>query len=104
MTNKLLSLLILFSLFLTAFISLEIVVKLLEESADNADIQAIMTDIMDVKASFDKVSLSTSQIETSVDEETNVTTLKSEASSNLTTEIFMELKEKIKTIRTKYIS
>jgi len=85
-------------------LSLDIVLKLLEESKDNEDVQMILADVENLKETFDKVELRTTQIEASVDEETNVTTLKSKTSSNLTPEVFIELKGKIETIRNKYIS
>lgn len=85
-------------------LSLDIVLKLLEENVDNQDVRDILADVMDLKESFDKVTLTTTQIETSLDEETNVTTLKSKTTSSLNAEIFIELKGKIETIRTKYIS
>lgn len=85
-------------------LSLDIVLKLLDESKDNEDVQEILADVENLKATFDKVELRSSQIETSYDEETEVTTIKSKTSSNLTPEVFTELKGKIETIRNKYIS
>jgi len=85
-------------------LSLDIVLKLLDESKDNEDVQLILADVEDLKITFDKVELRSSQIETSFDEETEVTTIKSKTSSNLTPEVFTELKGKIETIRNKYIS
>ncbi len=85
-------------------LSINIVVKLLEESMDNLDVQSVMADVKDIMATFDKVKLTTTPVETSLDQETNVTTLKSKTESNITPDIFRELQEKVKTIRTKYIS
>ena len=85
-------------------LSLDIVLKLLEESKDNEDVQMVLADVENLKETFDKVELRTTKIETSVDEETNVTTLKSRTSSNLTPEVFIELRNKIDIIRNKYIS
>ena len=84
--------------------SLEIVVKLLEESEDSPDVQSVMVDVKNLKAIFDKVSLTTTPIVTSVNEETNVTTLQSKTQSSLTPEVFLELREQVAIIRNKYIS
>lgn len=84
--------------------SLEIVVKLLEESMDSPDVKSVMEDVKDLKVTFDKVTLTTTPIVTAIDEETNVTTLKSKTQSSLNTEIFLELKDKVEIIRNKYIS
>lgn len=84
--------------------SLEIVVKLLEESEDSPDVQSVMEDIMELKAIFNKVTITTTPIVTSVDEETNITTLKSKTQTSLTLEVFLELRDKVAIIRNKYIS
>ena len=84
--------------------SLEIVIKLLEESKDSPDVQSVMVDVMNLKAIFDKVSITTTPIVASVDEETNVTTLQSKTQSSLTPEVFLELREQVAIIRNKYIS
>lgn len=85
-------------------LSLDIVIKLLDESKDNADVQGVLDDVKDLKASFDKIVMSTTPIKTSTDPETNVTTLKSTTKSNMSPELFEEIKGKIKIIRNKYIS
>lgn len=84
--------------------SLDIVVKLLEEDQDNPDVQAVLADVMSLKEVFDKITITTTPIEASVDEENNVTTLKSETESSLTPDIFRELKTKVEIIRNKYIA
>lgn len=85
-------------------LSFDIVLKLLDENKDNVDVAAIITDINDLKETFDKITIKTSKIEAVPDVETNVTLLKSETSTNLTPELFQELQERVKVLRTNFIS
>ncbi len=84
--------------------SLEIVVKLLEESKDSPDVISVMEDVQNLKASFDKVTITTTPIEAELDEETNLTVLKSQTKSSLTPALFKEIRDKVLVIRNKYIS
>lgn len=86
-------------------LSLDIVMRLLEESKDSEDVQEVLVDMEDLKYTFDKITLTTtSPVKTTVDEESNVTTLKSKTQSTITPELFSELQEKVLRIRSKYIS
>ena len=76
----------------------------MDENKDNVDVANILTDINDLKETFDKIEIKTSKIEAVPDVETNVTLLKSESSTNLTPEIFKELQEKVNVLRTNFIS
>lgn len=82
--------------------SLDMVMKLLESNKSNQDVADIIAEMQDLKATYDKIIIKSSKIEPVVDENTNVTTLKSESSSNITEEVFAELRNKIKNIRTNY--
>lgn len=84
-------------------LSIDIVLKLLEEHKNNADVAGILAEIQEVKAIFDKVEIRTTPIEPETDPETNVTTLKSESTSNMNQELFAELSEKVKSLRNSYI-
>jgi hypothetical protein len=84
-------------------LSISIVMKLLEENQDNADVAAILAEVTELKTIFDKVVIETTAIEPEHDEETNVTTLKSESSATMTPEIFAEISEKVKSLRNSYI-
>ncbi len=84
-------------------LSIDIVLKLLEENQDNSDVAAIMAEVQELKSIFDKVQIRTTPVEPEVDPETNVTTLKSESTTNMTPEIFAELSEKVKSLRNSYI-
>jgi hypothetical protein len=85
-------------------LSFNIVLKLLDDNKDNTDVASIMGDIEDLKDTFDKITITTTKIQAVPDEESNVTILKSEASIDMTEEVFRELQEKINVIRTKFIS
>ena len=84
-------------------LSLNIVMKMLEDQKSNPDVAAILTDMNQLKAIFEKISVTTSEISVSKDEETNVTTLKSETKNNFTLELFAELSAKVESLRESYI-
>ena len=84
-------------------LSLEIVMKLLEENQSNPDVASLIEDINELKAIFDQIIIETSVIEPVHDQETNVTTLKSKSQSNLTQELFIELSEKISSLRNTFV-
>lgn len=84
-------------------LSINIVMKLLEENVENSDVAAILAEVTELKTIFDKVIIETTTIEPEHDAETNVTTLKSESSTTMTPEIFAEISEKVKSLRNSYI-
>jgi hypothetical protein len=83
-------------------LSLDMVIKLMANNKDNPDIKEITPGIDKLKEVFDKIVIKTTKIEPVVDEKTNVTTLKSTSSSNINQEIFNELRETVKSIRSNY--
>lgn len=83
-------------------LSLEMVLKLLESNKTNADVSGIIAEMNDLKTIYDKVIIKSSKIEPVLDETTKVTTLKSESSSNITEKVFIELRDKIQSIRNNY--
>ena len=84
-------------------LTLSTVINLLEDNKDNEDVKMVMTHVLELKAIFDKIEITTSKIEPVTDEETNVTTLKSKTTVTMSPEIYNELKEKVKTIRNNFI-
>lgn len=84
-------------------LTLTTIFSLLEENNDSQDVQDIMADVNELKAIFDKIEITTSKIEPVKDEETNVTTLKSETSISMSPATYNKLKEKVKVIRSNYI-
>lgn len=85
-------------------LSLDIMVKLLEESSEDDDAMAVLEDVKALKAIFDKITIEQGEVTAVEDPETNVTTLKSESSMNITQKVFNELKAKVIEIRNSYIS
>ena len=85
-------------------LSLDIMVNLLEESPDDADAMAVLEDVKSLKSIFDKITIKQGNVTAVEDPATNVTTLKSESSINITPDVFKELRSKVIEIRTSYIS
>jgi hypothetical protein len=85
-------------------LSFDIVIQLLEDNKDNIDVAEIMTELGDLKATFDKIIITTTSIQAVPDEESNVTVLKSESKIDITPEVFRELQEKVKVLRSNFIS
>lgn len=85
-------------------LSFDIVIQLLEENKDNMDVAEILSDIVELKATFDKIIITTTSIQAVPDEESNVTILKSESKIDITNEVFQELQEKVKVLRSNFIS
>ena len=85
-------------------LSFDIVMQLLEDNKDNIDVAEILTEIGDLKSTFDKIIITTTSIQAFPDEESNVTVLKSESTIDITPEVFKELQEKVKMLRSNFIS
>lgn len=83
-------------------LSLEMVMKLLDGNKDHEDVASIIRELEELKKTYDKITIKTSKIEPVTDEATKVTTLKSKTTSNVTAEVFDELRNKIQNIRTSY--
>ncbi|MFZ5940649.1 MAG: hypothetical protein ACOYXB_08750 [Bacteroidota bacterium] len=85
-------------------LSLEIIINLLEESPDDPDAQSVLQDVKALNEIYKKIIIKQGEITAVEDPETNVTTLKSESSIEITPEVFRELAAKVKEIRNGYIS
>ncbi|MCK5463341.1 MAG: hypothetical protein KAI95_10005 [Bacteroidales bacterium] len=85
-------------------LSFDIVLQLLEENKDNMDVAEILSDIVELKVTFDKIIITTTSIQAVPDEESNVTVLKSKSTIEITPEVFQELQEKVKMLRSNFIS
>ena len=84
-------------------LSVDIMVRLLEDNNDHPAIGGIIDMMNGVKMVFDKFTITTTKIKPEFDKETNVTTLRSEITSNMTPEIFTELSEKVAEVRTSFV-
>ncbi len=85
-------------------LSMDIVVNLLENNKESIEVQSLLNDIMELKAIYDKIEVDRSEITAVEDPKTNITTLKSESTIDITREIFEELAVKVNELRTRYIS
>jgi hypothetical protein len=84
-------------------LSFDIVLKLLNENKENPDVTTLTTEMNELKQIFNKIDIKTSKIQVVPDKNSNVTTLKSVSTVNVTTETFKELTEKVKAIRNNFI-
>lgn len=85
-------------------LSLDIMVKLLEESPEDEDAMAVLEDVKSLKTIFDKITIKQGEVTAVEDLETNVTTLESKSSIHITHDVFEDLKSKVVEIRNSYIS
>jgi len=85
-------------------LSVDFIVNLLKESDDDEDAQKVLEDILDLKATFDKIEIKLGENTPVTDPETNITTLKSSSSHNLNKKVYDELAIKVKNLRNSYIS
>jgi hypothetical protein len=85
-------------------LSLDIMINLLEESAEDQDASEVLADVQELKAIFDKITIEQGEVTAVEDPETNITTLKSESSFDFPQSVFKELKSKVLEIRSSYIS
>jgi hypothetical protein len=82
-------------------LSLDMVVKLLDNNkSNNADIASVIGPVNELKKIYDKITIKSSHIKVVVNEKE--TTLKSTSSSNITREVFAELKANVKTLRSNF--
>jgi hypothetical protein len=90
-------------------LSFNIVQRMLEDNRlnakrqENEDIVSLIAQLQDLKKAFDKVKIESTQIEVEPNNETNVTTLKSQNKITVTPEAFKELQETVKKLRTEFI-
>jgi hypothetical protein len=85
-------------------LSIDIMINLLEEAADDPDAQTILADVNELKSIFDKIKITQGENTAVTDPETNITTLKSDSSFELTQAVYDELAAKVNEIRNSYIS
>ena len=74
-----------------------------ESGEEDEDIVSLMVQLKDLKKVFDKVKVETTEIKIEPNDETNVTTLKSQTKITITPVVFNELKENVKMLRTNFI-
>jgi len=82
--------------------TLNTVLKLLNRNRDNEDVQNILIQMKELEKVYNKIEVTSSKIETVTDEETNVTTLRSQKKTSMSADTFKELKDQIKVIRSNF--
>ncbi len=85
-------------------LSFAIVLKLLEDNKDNPDVAQLISDLNGLKTTYDKITITSSKIQVVPDEESNVTLLKSESKIDMSPAVFKELQDKVKALRTNFVS
>jgi len=83
-------------------LSLNTVLNLLNQNKNNADIQSVLKDIIEIKEIYDQINVSVSGVEAIPNKKSGVTTLKSKNVVTVTPEVFSKLKAKVYEIRSKY--
>ncbi|MCF8222480.1 MAG: hypothetical protein K9J25_04980 [Bacteroidales bacterium] len=84
-------------------LSVGIMLQLLKDNNDHPAVPGIVEQMEDLKVTFDKINITTSEVQPEIDESTNVTVLKSTVETDMTPEVFMELANKVEQIRTSYV-
>jgi hypothetical protein len=85
-------------------LSVDFMINLLREAEDDPDADKVLEDVQNLKTTFDKIEIKLGENTPVVDPETNVTTLKSSSSHNLSKQVFDELVNKVTKLRNSYIS
>lgn len=86
-------------------LSLETVMNLLEEQKGNEDIQYLAEKMNELKVIFDQVKIVTSSnIETVTNPEERTTIIRADSETFMSPEVFSKLIEKVKEIRTEFVS
>jgi len=78
--------------------------KMLERYFNEPGVEEIYNDLNDIRNSFNKVNINYEYVAPETDKEKKTTTLKSNATVEMSDEVFNEIVEKINTIRTKIIT
>lgn len=81
-------------------LSLDMVAKLLDNNKTNSDIAAVIGPVNELKKIYDKITIKSSNIKQETKDK--VTTLKSTSSSNVTKDVFFEIKATVKNIRSNF--
>jgi len=84
-------------------LSIDVLLGLLASSKGHPTVDELMVQVDKLKLVFDKITLTTSPIETEYDQATNTTVLKSEVETDMTPEVFKELAATVSEIRSTFV-
>lgn len=84
-------------------LSVDLLLDLLDNSKGNQAVDELIAQVARIKAVFDKVTVATSAVTPEHDQATDVTTLRSEVSSDMSPEVFTELSSVVSEIRNSFV-
>jgi hypothetical protein len=84
-------------------LSIDILLRLLEESKGHPAIDEIIAQVQKIKTVFDKIQVTTTPVRPEYDQAANVTVLKSEVKADLSPDVFTELARTVTEIRSNLI-
>ena len=85
-------------------LTLNIIINLLQQYSGNEDASAVMADVKKLKSIFDHIKIEQGEVSVIEDPDTNVATIKSESSIEISKDVFDQLRNKVGEIRSSYIS
>jgi hypothetical protein len=85
-------------------LSIDILLDLLNSNKGNPSIDELILQVQKLKTVFDKINLKSTPVKTEFDQASNTTLLKSEVSTNMTPEIFIELARTVAEIRNSFVN
>jgi len=84
-------------------LSIDIMLSLLKDNMDHPAMPGIVEQMEELKVIFDKISITTTDVKPEIDDATNVTVLRSTVETDMTPQVFIDLSQKVKEIRSSYV-
>ncbi|MCU0460869.1 MAG: hypothetical protein MUF36_02450 [Bacteroidales bacterium] len=85
-------------------LSIDILIDLLNDSKGVPSVDELIVQVTKLKTVFDKIKLTTGNVKTEYDQASNTTLLKSEVTTDMTPEIFLELSKTVAEIRNSFVN
>lgn len=85
-------------------LSIDILIDLLKSSQGVPSVDELTVQVGKLKAVFDKITITTSAVRPEYDQASNTTVLKSEVTTNMTPEVFLELSKIVAEIRNSFVN
>jgi hypothetical protein len=84
-------------------LSIDILIDLLNGSKGNPSVDELILQVQKLKAVFDKIKLNTGNVRPEYDKASNTTVLKSEVTTDMTPEVFLELSKVVAEVRNSFV-
>jgi len=84
-------------------LSIDILINLLESNKGNPAVDEMIGQMAKLKEVFDKINIKTTPIKTEIDQNTNVTILRSQVTTDMSVETFKQLSDVVKEIRDSFV-